>query len=88
MGDFVYPGIVSSLALLVYYFTLLRAGLARVRFKIEPPSHSGPPDYERYVRTHLNTLEHLALLLDRQGDVAGAKLVGARALRLKRKEGL
>ena len=63
MGDFVYPGIVSSLALLVYYFTLLRAGLARVRFKIEAPSHSGPPEYERFVRTQLNTLEHLALFL-------------------------
>jgi len=32
------------------------------------------------------TLDHLALLLQRQGDVAGAKLVGARALRLKQKE--
>ncbi|CAN7328548.1 hypothetical protein LJR225_001894 [Phenylobacterium sp. LjRoot225] len=34
------------------------------------------------------TLDHLALLLQRQGDLAGAKLVGARALRLKRKEAL
>lgn len=34
------------------------------------------------------TLDHLALLLQRQGDAAGAKLVGARALRLKRKEAL
>lgn len=34
------------------------------------------------------TLDHLALLLQRQGDVAGARLVGARALRLKRKEAL
>jgi chemotaxis protein methyltransferase WspC len=32
------------------------------------------------------TLDHLALLLERQGDMAGAKLVSARALRLKRKE--
>jgi chemotaxis protein methyltransferase WspC len=34
------------------------------------------------------TLAHLALLLERQGDLAGAKLVGARAQRLKQKEAL
>ncbi len=63
MGNYVYPGIVSSLALLVYYLTLLRSGMARGRFKVEVPSHSGPPEYERYVRAHQNTLEHLALFL-------------------------
>ena len=60
---YTYVVIVSALALLAYYFTLLMAGLARGRFKIEPPSHSGPPEYERYVRAHQNTLEHLALFL-------------------------
>jgi len=64
MSDpYTYVVIVSALALLAYYFTLLMAGLARVRFKIEPPSHSGPPEYERYVRAHQNTLEHLVLFL-------------------------
>ena len=63
MHQFAYVGIVSALALLVYYFTLLRSGLARGRFKIVPPSHSGPPEYECYVRAHQNTLEHLALFL-------------------------
>lgn len=63
MGNHVYPGIVSSLALFVYYFTLLRAGMARGRFKVEAPSRSGPPEYECYVRAHQNTLEHLALFL-------------------------
>jgi len=58
-----YVVIVSALALLAYYFTLLMAGLARGRFKIEPPSHSGPPEYERYVRAHQNTLEHLVLFM-------------------------
>jgi glutathione S-transferase len=63
MDPYVYVVIVSALGLLAYYFTLLMAGLARVRFKIEPPSHSGPEEYERYVRAHLNTLEHLVLFL-------------------------
>lgn len=61
--EYVYVVIVSALALLSYYSTLLMAGLARVRFKVEAPSHSGPPEYERHVRAHQNTLEHLALFL-------------------------
>jgi glutathione S-transferase len=62
-GPFVYVVIVSALALLAYYFTLLIAGLARGRFKIAPPAHTGPEEYERYVRAHQNTLEHLVLFL-------------------------
>ena len=63
MDDYIYVVIVSALALLSYYSTLLMAGMARVRFKVEAPSHSGPPEYERYVRAHQNTLEHLVLFL-------------------------
>ena len=63
MDPYIYVTFVSALALLAYYFTLLMAGLARGRFKIAVPSHSGPPEYERYVRAHQNTLEHLALFL-------------------------
>lgn len=62
-GPFVYVVIVSALALLAYYFTLLMAGLARGRFRIAPPAHTGPEEYERYVRAHQNTLEHLVLFL-------------------------
>ena len=63
MGDYAWPGIVSSLALLVYYFTLFKAGMARGRFKVPAPSHDGPEEYLRYVRAHQNTLEHLAIFL-------------------------
>lgn len=55
--------LVSGLALLTYYFTLLIAGLARVRYKVPAPSHEGPEDYVRRVRAHQNTLEHLVLFL-------------------------
>ncbi|WP_298675406.1 MAPEG family protein [uncultured Sphingomonas sp.] len=55
--------LVSGLALLTYYFTLLIAGVARVRFKVPAPSHDGPEDYVRRVRAHQNTLEHLVLFL-------------------------
>ena len=63
MDDYIYPGILSGLALLVYYYTLFKAGMARGRFKIEAPSHDGPEEYVRYVRAHQNTLEHLVLFL-------------------------
>ncbi|MFN3863671.1 MAG: MAPEG family protein [Erythrobacter sp.] len=62
-GPFVYVVIVSALALLAYYFTLLKAGLARVKFKVPAPSHDGPEEYVRHVRAHQNTLEHLVLFL-------------------------
>ena len=63
MNDFVYPGILSSISLLVYYFTLFKAGTARVKYNIQAPSHSGPDEYVRKVRVHQNTLEHLVLFL-------------------------
>ena len=63
MGDYVYPGILSSVALLVYYFTLFKSGMARGRFKVAAPSHDGPEEYVRHVRAHQNTVEHLVLFL-------------------------
>lgn len=63
MDPYIYVVIVSALALLSYYFTLLMSGLARGKFKVAAPLHTGPPEYERYVRAHQNTLEHLALFL-------------------------
>lgn len=60
---YLWVALVSGLALLTYYFTLLIAGVARVRFKVPAPSHDGPEDYVRRVRAHQNTLEHLVLFL-------------------------
>ena len=63
MADLIYPGIVSCIALLIYYYTLFMSGMARGRFGVTAPSHDGPEEYQRYVRAHQNTLEHLALFL-------------------------
>ena len=63
MGDYVYPGILSSVALLVYYFTLFKAGMARGKYNVAAPSHEGPEEYVRRVRVHQNTMEHLVLFL-------------------------
>jgi glutathione S-transferase len=63
MDDYAWPGIVSALALLTYYFTLFRSGMARLKFNVPAPSHEGPEGYLRHVRAHQNTLEHLVLFL-------------------------
>ena len=63
MENFIYPGLLSSAVLLVYYFTLLQAGLARAKYGIKAPSHDGPEEYVRKVRVHHNTIEHLVLFL-------------------------
>lgn len=63
MNELAYPGLVTGLALLVYYYTLFESGRARGRFEVPAPSHDGPEDYQRYVRAHLNTLEHLVLFV-------------------------
>ena len=63
MGDYVYPGILCSVALLVYYFTLFKSGMARGRFEVPAPSHDGPEEYVRHVRAHQNTVEHLVMFL-------------------------
>ncbi|MXX28482.1 MAG: MAPEG family protein [Gammaproteobacteria bacterium] len=63
MGDYVYPGILSSVALLVYYFTLFKSGMARGRFEVPAPPHDGPEEYVRHVRAHQNTVEHLVMFL-------------------------
>jgi len=63
MGEYAWPGIVSALSLLVYYFTLFKSGMARSRFNVPAPAHEGPEEYVRHVRAHQNTLEHLVLFL-------------------------
>ena len=63
MGDFIYPGVLSCIALSVYYFTLLKSGTARQKYKVSAPLHEGPEEYLRIVRVHQNTLEHIAIFL-------------------------
>ena len=60
---FIYVGIVSSIALLVTYFTMFKSGMARLKFEVEAPSHDGPEEYKRRVRAHQNTIEHLVMYL-------------------------
>jgi glutathione S-transferase len=61
--DFIYVGLVSGLALLVTYFTMFMSGIGRRKFGVNAPDHAGPDEYNRRVRAHQNTIEHLVMYL-------------------------
>jgi glutathione S-transferase len=50
---------VTLLALLVYFWTLGKAGAMRGRHKIAAPAMTGHPEVERALRVQANTLENL-----------------------------
>jgi glutathione S-transferase len=55
--------IVTILALLFYFYTSLRVGSARSKYKIEAPAITGDPNFERVYRVQVNTLEHIVIFL-------------------------
>jgi uncharacterized membrane protein YecN with MAPEG domain len=55
--------LVTLLALLVYVWTLARAGQARAKFGVEAPATTGHPDFERHFRVQANTLEGIVIFL-------------------------
>ena len=55
--------VVMLLAVLQYFVFGLAVGYARGRYGIPAPATAGHPDFERYYRIHMNTLEQLAVLL-------------------------
>jgi glutathione S-transferase len=61
--ELLWVALVSAVSVFVYYLTLLNAGLGRIKYRIPAPSHDGPEDYVRRVRAHMNTVEHLVMLL-------------------------
>ena len=50
-------------ALLEFFFFGIQVGRARVRFGVEAPAMSGHPEFERYSRVQMNTLEQLVLMV-------------------------
>lgn len=52
---------VLLLALLQYFVFGLAVGRARGRFGVHAPATSGHPDFERYYRVQMNTLEQLVV---------------------------
>ncbi len=51
--------IIIALALLQYLAFLFAVGSARGRFKVSAPATTGHPEFERYYRVQMNTLELL-----------------------------
>src|ERR1035437_8568573 len=55
--------IVTLLALLEYSILGVMVGRARSKYGVEAPATTGNPDFERYFRVHMNTLESLIVFL-------------------------
>jgi len=56
-------GLVTLLALLEYLILGVMVGRARQRYGVEAPATTGNPDFERYFRVHVNTLEALMVFV-------------------------
>jgi uncharacterized membrane protein YecN with MAPEG domain len=50
-------------ALGMYFFTILRVGGARGKYKIPAPATTGNPDFERVLRVQQNTTEQLVFFI-------------------------
>ncbi|MGO9595975.1 MAG: MAPEG family protein [Steroidobacteraceae bacterium] len=55
--------IVTLLALLEYSILGAMVGRARQKYGVEAPATTGDPDFERYFRVHVNTLESLIVFI-------------------------
>jgi len=62
------------LALLQFVYFGIEVGRARGRFGVQAPAVSGHPEFERYFRVHVNTLEQLIVVVP--SAFAFAYLVG------------
>ena len=58
-----YTALVTCLAILLYFFTIIQVSKARVAFGIKVPATSGNPDFERVFRVQMNTLEWMPIFL-------------------------
>lgn len=56
-------GLVTVLALLVYFWMTMKVGQARGKHEIQAPETQGPDDFMRVMRVHANTVEGLVLFL-------------------------
>lgn len=78
-------------ALAVYFWTVVNAARARVRYKVAAPSMEGPLQFQSAQRAQVNTVEQLVLFLpalwlcayllgDRWAALGGAAWVAGRVL--------
>ena len=83
--------LIMLLALVEYLVFTIAVGRARYAFGVKAPATSGHPDFERYYRVQMNTLEQLVIFIPAlwtfatfvNGDVAailGATFIVGRAM--------
>jgi len=62
-GIFAFPatGLVTLLALGVYFATILNIRRVRIKYKIMPPLVEGPEEFQRAFHTQMNTIEQLVI---------------------------
>jgi glutathione S-transferase len=58
-----FTALVTCLAILVYFYTSIQVGNARVTFGVKAPAISGNADFERVFRVQMNTLEWMPIFL-------------------------
>jgi glutathione S-transferase len=82
MTAFPFTTLTTIIAICLYFYMGLRAGLARTKYNVLAPATTGNPDWERLYRVQMNTLEGMPIFLpllwlfsSYQNDLLGA-LVG------------
>lgn len=60
---FLWPALVTILALLLYTILLGLVGSARGKYNVQAPATTGHPEFERRLRVQLNTSEQLVSFL-------------------------
>jgi glutathione S-transferase len=58
-----FTALVTCLAALLYFFTGIQVGRARVAYAVKLPAISGHPAFERVFRVQMNTLEWMPIFL-------------------------
>ncbi len=50
-------------AVFMYQYVLIKVSKARTQYNVPVPDMHGPPEFDRVVRAHMNTLENMPLFL-------------------------
>jgi glutathione S-transferase len=56
-------GLITTLALLLYFVLIINVGRARTKYKVPVPQMTGDPAFERVLRVQQNTLEQIVFFL-------------------------
>ncbi|MCK6508390.1 MAPEG family protein [Myxococcota bacterium] len=63
MKAYAWPTLATLFSLAVYFYTAVRVGGARAKYKVPVPHTTGNEEFERFFRVQQNTLEQLAFFL-------------------------